>query len=160
VAAQLGDRVRRFFTINEFASFVEGGYQGLDVQVGGGQTVHLGAAPGLRLPDGELNQVRHHAVLGHGLAVQAIRARGQAGTRVGFAENMRAAVPVIDAPAYVTAALARTRVASKNNSCPRTSPAAWHSSTTCSKKRRKTATPRCCRILVRVEWSGRGSSRA
>src|SRR5215204_1690293 len=35
----------------------------------------------------ELNQVRHHAVLGHGLAVQTIRARGPAGTKVGFAEN-------------------------------------------------------------------------
>ena len=43
VAEQLGDRVRHYFTINEFASFVEGGYQGLDVQVGGGKTVHLGA---------------------------------------------------------------------------------------------------------------------
>src|SRR5215472_9474209 len=36
VAAQLGDRVKHYFTINEFASFVEGGYQGLDVEVGGG----------------------------------------------------------------------------------------------------------------------------
>ena len=44
VAEQLGDRVKHYFTINEFASFVEGGYQGLDVQVGGGKTVHLGAA--------------------------------------------------------------------------------------------------------------------
>ena len=43
VAEQLGDRVGHYFTINEFASFVEGGYQGLDVQVGGGKTVHLGA---------------------------------------------------------------------------------------------------------------------
>jgi beta-glucosidase len=31
VAGHLGDRVKHFFTINEFASFVEGGYQGLDV---------------------------------------------------------------------------------------------------------------------------------
>src|SRR5262249_26592225 len=34
VAGQLGDRVRHFFTINEFASFVEAGYQGVDAQVG------------------------------------------------------------------------------------------------------------------------------
>ena len=46
VAEQLSDRVKHYFTINEFASFVEGGYRGLDVQVGGGKTVHLGAAPG------------------------------------------------------------------------------------------------------------------
>jgi beta-glucosidase len=108
VAEQLGDRVGHYFTINEFASFVEGGYQGVDVQVGGGKTVHLGAAPGLRLSDAQLKQVRHHAVLGHGLAVQAIRARGPAGTKVGFAENIRVAVPVIDTPEHVQAAEAAT----------------------------------------------------
>src|SRR5262245_44255170 len=109
MAEQLGDRVKHFFTINEFRSFVEGGYQGFDTQIGGGKTVHLGGAPGLELSNGELNQVRHHAVLGHGLAVQAIRARGKSGIKVGFAENMRAAVPVMDAPAYVKAAETATR---------------------------------------------------
>jgi beta-glucosidase len=109
VAEQLGDRVEHFFTINEFASFVEAGYQGTDAQVGGGKTVHLGAAPGMHLSDSELKQVRHHAVLGHGLAVQAIRAHGAAGTKVGFAENIRVAVPIIDAPEYVEAAEQATR---------------------------------------------------
>jgi hypothetical protein len=56
-----------------------------------------------------LNQVRHHAVLGHGLAVQAIRARGPADTKVGLAENMRIAVPVLDTPEYVKAAETATR---------------------------------------------------
>src|SRR5262245_31370045 len=109
VAEHLGDRVKHFFTINEFRSFVEGGYQGFDVQVGGGKTVHLGGAPGLRLSNGELNQVRHHAVLGHGLAVQAIRARGRAGMKVGFAENMLTAVPVMETREYVKAAERATR---------------------------------------------------
>lgn len=109
VAEHLGDRVHHYFTINEFASFVEAGYRGVDVQVGGGHTVHLGAAPGLTLSDSELKQVRHHAVLGHGLAVQAIRAHGPAGTKVGFAENVRVAVPVIDTPEHVKAAEAATR---------------------------------------------------
>ncbi len=104
VAGRLGDRVKHYFTINEFASFVEGGYQGLDVEVGGGKTVHLGAAPGLSLSDSELKQVRHHAVLGHGLAVQAIRASAPADTKIGFAENVRLAIPVIDSPEYVAAA--------------------------------------------------------
>jgi len=108
-AAQLGDRVKHYFTINEFASFVEGGYQGLDVEVGGGKKLHIGAAPGLRLSDSKLKQVRHHAVLGHGLTVQAIRARGQAGTKVGFAENIRVGVPVIDTPEHVKAAEKATR---------------------------------------------------
>src|SRR5262245_6277292 len=31
IAGQLGDRVKHYFTINEFRSFVEAGYQGLDV---------------------------------------------------------------------------------------------------------------------------------
>jgi beta-glucosidase len=63
----------------------------------------------MRLSDAELKQVRHRAVLGHCLAVEAIRARAPAGTRVGFAENIRVAVPVIDEPAYVAAAEATTR---------------------------------------------------
>jgi beta-glucosidase len=109
VAEQLGDRVKHYFTINEFGTFVEGGYRGFDVHVAGGTTLHLGAAPGLVLDDRDLNQVRHHAVLGHGLAVQAIRASSPAGTKVGFAENMRCAVPAIDTPEYVKAAETATR---------------------------------------------------
>ena len=109
MAEQLGDRVKHYFTINEFASFVETGYQGIDAAVGGGKTVHLGGAPGVRLPDAELKQVRHHAVLGHGLAVQAIRAQGPAGTKVGFAENIHVAVPAIDTPEHVEAAEKATR---------------------------------------------------
>ena len=109
MAEQLGDRVKHYFTINEFASFVEMGYQGVEAQVGGGKTVHLGMPPGLVLSDAELKQVRHHAVLGHGLAVQAIRASGPPGTKIGFAENIRVAVPVIDAPEYINAAEAATR---------------------------------------------------
>jgi beta-glucosidase len=81
MAEKLSDRVHHFFTINEFRSFVDGGHRGAEVQVGGG-VIRLEAAPGLKLAPGELNQVRHHAVLGHGLAVQAIRAKGKAGTKV------------------------------------------------------------------------------
>jgi beta-glucosidase len=109
IAGQLGDRVKHYFTINEFTSFVESGYQGLEIKMGGGKTKHLGGAPALRLSDGELRQVRHHAVLGHGLAVQAIRARAPAGTQVGFAENTRMAVPVINTPEHVRAAELATR---------------------------------------------------
>ena len=109
VAERLGDRLAHFFTINEFTAFVEGGYQGVDAQVGGGKTVRHRGAPGLRLSDSELKQVRHHAVFGHGLAVQAIRAHAPAETKVGFAENIRIAVPVIDTPEHVKAAEAATR---------------------------------------------------
>src|SRR5262245_11528739 len=109
MAEHLGDRVKHFFTINEFRSFVEGGYQGFDVQVGGGKTLHLGGAPGLRLSNGELNQVRHHAVLVRGLAVQGLRGGGRAGTKVGVAENMGTTVRVLEAPECVKAAERATR---------------------------------------------------
>ena len=108
VAEQLGDRVSHYFTLNEFRSFTDGGHQLVDVKVGG-KTIQLGGAPGLRLSDSELKQVRHHAVLGHGLAVQAIRAGGLAGTQVGFADNVRVAVPILDAPECVQAAEKATR---------------------------------------------------
>jgi beta-glucosidase len=80
--------VKHFFTINEFRLFVDAGHHGIDADIGGGKTYHTATAPGLTLPQRELNQVRHHAVLGHGLAVQAIRTRAKADTKVGFAEVM------------------------------------------------------------------------
>jgi beta-glucosidase len=111
VAEQLSDRVGHFFTINEFHSFVDMGHQGLELSVGGDKKVQIGLAPGLKLANGPLNQVRHHAVLGHGLATQAIRARGRAGTKVGFAENITTAVPAIDTPEAARVAEAVTREA-------------------------------------------------
>ena len=56
------------------------------------------------LPRGRLNQVRHHAVLGHGLAVAAIRASAKPSTKVGLAENLSATVPVIETPEHIAAA--------------------------------------------------------
>jgi beta-glucosidase len=97
VARALSDRVKHFFTINEFGAFVELGYR-----VG----IH---APGLKLPPARFNQTRHNAVLGHGLAVQAIRASAKAGTRVGLAENMTICVPVVETPEHVEAAVRATR---------------------------------------------------
>ena len=97
VAERLSDRVKHFFTINEFGAFVELGYR-----IG----IH---APGLKLPPGRFNQTRHHAVLGHGLAVQAIRAKAKPGTRVGLAENMQVCVPVIETPQHIEAATRAVR---------------------------------------------------
>jgi beta-glucosidase len=97
VAEKLTDRVRHIFTINEFGAFIELGYR-----IG----IH---APGLKLPAKRFNQTRHHGVLGHGLAVQAIRARGKAGTKVGVAENMTICVPVIETAEHIAAAERATR---------------------------------------------------
>jgi beta-glucosidase len=63
----------------------------------------------MKLPPAELNQVRHHAVLTHGLSVQAIRAKGKKGTKCGPAENINIAVPLIESPEHIKAAEAATR---------------------------------------------------
>jgi len=97
VAGRLSDRVKSFFTINECSRLVHLGH-------GVGSD-----APGLRLPPQQLNQVRHHVALGHGLAVQAIRAYARAATRVGPAENMVICVPAIETPANIRAAELATR---------------------------------------------------
>jgi beta-glucosidase len=97
IAAQLGDRVKHYFTINEFSSFVEQGYRGPEAKIGG-KVVRFEAAPGLDVGPSEINQVRHHAVLGHGMAVQAIRANGRPGTKVGPAEVIQVAVALIETP--------------------------------------------------------------
>jgi beta-glucosidase len=92
VAEHLSDRVSHFMTLNEMRSFVDIGYK---------DGRH---APGLKLPPAGVNQVRHHAVLAHGLGVQAIRANAKAGTKVGLAENATATVPVIETPEHIEAA--------------------------------------------------------
>jgi len=108
VAEKLSDRVRHFFTINEFRSFVDAGHQGHELQVPGG-VITISLAPGLTLAPRELNQVRHHAVLGHGMAVQAIRAKGKAGTKVGPAEVILCGVPLIEKAEHIEAARIYTR---------------------------------------------------
>jgi beta-glucosidase len=92
VAQHLSDRVNHFMTLNEMRSFVDLGYK---------DGRH---APGLKLPPAGVNQVRHHAVLAHGLGVQAIRAHAKPGTKVGLAENATATVPVIETPEHIAAA--------------------------------------------------------
>ena len=97
MAEKLSDRVKHFFTLNELWTFIQLGY---------GDGVF---APGLKLPAAELYQARHHAVLAHGLAVEAIRAKGKAGTKVGLAENIKVGVPVFESPENIKAAETATR---------------------------------------------------
>jgi beta-glucosidase len=97
VAAHISDRVSHIFTINECSRLVQSGHgSGID-------------APGLNLSQRELNQVRHHVALGHGLAVQAVRAHGRVGTKVGPAENIEICIPAIETPANIRAAEIATR---------------------------------------------------
>lgn len=108
VAQKLGDRVKHFFTLNEFKSFVVMGHQGKEITVQG-KPVRFELAPGLKLSNAEVNQIAHHSVLAHGLAVQAIRAHGRAGTKVGPAEAFNPLLPVMDSPEHVRATEIATR---------------------------------------------------
>lgn len=92
VAGHLSDRVKYFMTLNEMRSFVDIGYR---------DGRH---APGLKLPPAGVNQVRHHAVLAHGLGVQAIRAQARGAVKVGLAENATACSPVIENAETIAAA--------------------------------------------------------
>lgn len=92
MAGKLSDRVRSFMTMNEVRTFIENG------------NVMGTHAPGFKLNAGRIAQMSHYALLGHGLAVQAIRAQAKPRTRVGLADNVLATVPAIDAASYRAAA--------------------------------------------------------
>jgi beta-glucosidase len=91
-ARKLSDRVRHFMTTNEMVCFTDLSYQ-------------IGQfAPGLKLGAAQVNQIRHHGLLAHGLGVQAIRANSSSGTQVGLAENPKVYVPVIESAEHIEAA--------------------------------------------------------
>ena len=91
-AGKLSDKVKHFMTMNEMRTFVEQGYS---------LGVH---APGMKLNQKRLAQLTHHVVLGHGMAVQGIRAQAKPGTRVGIADNITSTVPVVESAEHVAAA--------------------------------------------------------
>jgi beta-glucosidase len=98
ITKKLGDRVKHWMTTNEFVCFTDLGYA-------------IGQfAPGLKLPPAQVNQVRHHGILAHGLAVQAIRANTPSGTLVGLAENATVYVPIMETREHIAAAQQATRV--------------------------------------------------
>ena len=97
VAKHLGDRVAGVMTINEFMCFLDKGY--------GHNSEPF--APGKVVPKRVLNQARHHAVYGHGLAAQAVRASSPPGSEpppVGLAENIPNVVPLLETAQDIAAA--------------------------------------------------------
>ena len=88
---QLSDRISHWMTINEFGSYIDGGYDS------------AWGAPGLKLARKELAQTKHYAVLGHGLAVQAIRSVAPRAL-VGLAEDTSGFMPAIEDDAHIRAA--------------------------------------------------------
>lgn len=89
-ADHLGDRVKRWITLNEpFCSAIMGYADG----------VH---APGAQEGEGAL-KAAHHLMLGHGLATQAVRA-ATTDAHVGITLNLASVQPVSDSPADMEAA--------------------------------------------------------
>lgn len=92
VGEALGDRVKHFFTINEFLCFTDLGYKSGDF------------APGIQCDAKTVNDVRHNAMLAHGSAVRALRAACPSDCKIGLAENVSTTVPVIETEANILAA--------------------------------------------------------
>lgn len=94
VVKAFGDRVKHWITLNEIRCFTTLAY-GLGIK-----------APGRREPAAVVNQTIHHALICHGLAVQAVRIHGGPGARVGLTDNSDICVPVTETPADIAAARA------------------------------------------------------
>jgi beta-glucosidase len=93
VVQRLSDRVKHWFTINEFGCFTDAGY--------GPNPPFPPATP---VPQKELNAIRHNALLAHGLAVAAIRANARQAPCVGLAENSAACTPIMETGEHIAAA--------------------------------------------------------
>lgn len=92
VAKEYSAKVRHFFTMNEFDCFTDKSYYRGDF------------APAHNLSAKEAFMVRHHALLGHGMAVKALREHAVQEIRIGLAENPSLTVPVIPSEDNITAA--------------------------------------------------------
>ena len=92
VVERYSDRVKNWFTINEIRCFTTFAHR---------EAFH---APGGVLPEKMVNQTIHNALLGHGLAVQAIRAASKQTANIGLVENLDTYWPAIDTSANIAAA--------------------------------------------------------
>lgn len=103
VADRLSDRVSKWITINEPQIFIGMGHKdGTN-------------APGLTLPTKDWLLAAHHALMGHGMAAQAIRAHAKKAPTVGWAPIGRVRVPATDSAADLAAArLATNSVLAKD----------------------------------------------
>ncbi|MBE9028414.1 family 1 glycosylhydrolase [filamentous cyanobacterium LEGE 11480] len=98
VVTRLGDRIRHWITLNEITCFTHLGYN---------DRVPPEHAPGTIVPRWrDVWQTSHHALLAHGLGVQAIRAASPQPCRVGLVDNFGITVPLSETPANITAAQA------------------------------------------------------
>lgn len=92
VVRALGDRVKRWITVNEIPCFIGMGY---------GTGEH---APGAKENATVVAQAYHHALLAHGEAVRAVRQFGGRGARVGLSHNPEIGIPATETPRDIAAA--------------------------------------------------------
>jgi beta-glucosidase len=92
VTRKVSDRVRFWMTLNEPVCFTALGLK---------DGLH---APGDKLLRSEINQAAHHALLGHGMAVLAIRANAKRKPSVGYAPTGDVRIPVTNSPRDIEAA--------------------------------------------------------
>lgn len=94
VVDRLSDRVSHWITLNEPQCFIGLGYLG-------GEHQH---APSFRLGLSETLLAAHHSLLGHGMAVQAIRATARTPSFIGWAPVGSVSYPATESPADIAAA--------------------------------------------------------
>jgi len=92
IVEHLGDRVKRWFTLNEMPC-----------------TVFLGHATGRHAPGATedvsvLNRIQHHCLLAHGHGVRAVREHGGPGAQVGLVHNATCRIPLLETPEHIEAA--------------------------------------------------------
>ncbi len=92
IAREFSDKVTNFFTVNELLCFTDLGHKdGV-------------FAPGLKLSNQAVNQVRHNGCLGHGYCALALKANAKQPIRVGLADNPNYCVPIWETPEHIAAA--------------------------------------------------------
>lgn len=92
VVNALSDRVEHWMTINEIKCFTDYAYR---------EDRH---APGTFQPEQICRQAMHNALLGHGLAMNAIRETAKKTPKVGIVENLHTFNPVFETDEHVEAA--------------------------------------------------------
>ncbi|MGQ4645723.1 GH1 family beta-glucosidase [Lyngbya aestuarii] len=96
VVSRLGDRITNWMTINEIPCFTHMGYA---------LNQEPPHAPGKRVSLAkQVWQASHHALLAHGLGVQAIRAASTVPCSVALVDNFAVTVPINESPVHVAAA--------------------------------------------------------
>lgn len=96
IVSRLGDRITNWITINEIPCFTHLGY------AVNSDPPH---APGTRVSRiKDIWQTSHHALLAHGLGVQAIRAASPVACSVALVDNWAVTVPIIESSEHILAA--------------------------------------------------------